>query len=146
MRGLFVPTVVYGAFSFELYLKCLIAIETGKKPPSGHDLRRLFNRLNEGTQVRIKEWFNNPTDEHEIQWRESLRNLPPEAPKEMGGEFYTFDRVLDSSARAFTDFRYIFEHGEYKQNANWNADYLVHCTRQAILELHPEWDKKEANY
>ena len=33
--GLAVPSVVLSAFSLELYLKCLIAIETGKNPPSG---------------------------------------------------------------------------------------------------------------
>ncbi len=63
MRGVAVPSVVLGAFSLELYLKCLIAIETGKPPPTGHNLRWLFDRLSGSTQSKIKQYFDNPTDE-----------------------------------------------------------------------------------
>lgn len=145
MLGLVVPTIVNNAFSLELYLKCLIAIETGRKPPSGHNLRWLFNRLNDKTKAKIKEWFDNPTEEHEIRWGENIKTPPPHAPEWAKGTSYTFDEILDSSASAFVDFRYIFETGEYRKNANWNADYIVVCVRRAILELHPEWDKPEAN-
>ena len=69
MRGLFVPTVVMSAFALELYLKCLIAIGTGKKPPPGHNLRRLFNKLTDKMQAKIRGYFDNPTEQGEIAWR-----------------------------------------------------------------------------
>ena len=97
MRGVAVPSVVLGAFSLELYLKCLIAIETGKPPPTGHNLRWLFDRLSGNTQSKIKQYFDNPTDQHEINWRETLKNPPPHLPKEMVISSYTFDEVLDTS-------------------------------------------------
>lgn len=146
MRGVAVPSVVLGAFSLELYLKCLIAIETGKPPPTGHNLRWLFDRLSSSTQRKIIQYFDNPTDQHEINWRKTLKNPPKHVPQQMKISSFTFDEVLDTSARAFGQFRYIFESGTYKTNASWNAGYIVVCARRVIVEMHPDWDKPEANY
>lgn len=146
VRSAFVPSAVLNAFSLELYFKCLIAIETGKPPPTGHNLRWLFNRLNGGTKTKIKHYFDNPPDQKELNWRESLKNPPAYVPKEALVVPYTFDNILDKSARAFSQFRYIFERGSYNSDAVWSAGYIVTCTRRVIVETHPEWDKLEANY
>jgi HEPN domain-containing protein len=44
--------------SSELYLKCLICIETGKSPPKGHDLKALFLRLDLPTRKYIEDLWD----------------------------------------------------------------------------------------
>lgn len=46
------PLLVLSAFASELYLKCLITIETNETP-DGHDLERLFARLQVPTRHEI---------------------------------------------------------------------------------------------
>jgi HEPN domain-containing protein len=46
------PVIVLSAFASELYLKCLVAIETGNAP-RGHDLFELFQNLNAATQKQV---------------------------------------------------------------------------------------------
>jgi hypothetical protein len=51
---LMMPLMVARAFSFELYLKCLISIE-GKEVPHHHHLRKIFDILSSrrlGTKIR----------------------------------------------------------------------------------------------
>ncbi len=146
VRGVFVPAVVLNAFSLELYLKCLIAVETGKNPPSGHNLRWLFNKLSNNTQDKIKHYFDNPSESNEIKLRETLKNPQPPIPKKLAISPYNFDVVLDLSAKAFERLRYVFERGEFDNNANWHADYIVICTRRVILEMYPDWNSPGANY
>lgn len=140
-RVLFLPAIVMIAFALELYLKCLIAIETEATPPSGHNLRRLFNKLTSKTQDKIRHYFDNPTEQGEINWREKMKNPPPHIPKEAFPSPYDFDSILDVSADAFVQLRYVFE----RKKAGWNAHYIVKCTRQVIVEIHPDWDKPEPN-
>jgi len=142
--GVTIPRTVLNAFSLELYLKCLIAIETGKSPPTGHNLRWLFNRLDSKTQDTIRSSFDNPSDKSEIAWRETLTNPKPPLPKDFAPSPYNFDTVLDTSAKAFAKFRYIFERGEVAQDgAAWHADYIVKCTRRVIIKRNPSWDKSK---
>ena len=144
-RGVLVPKIVLSAFSLELYFKCLIAVETGKKPPSGHNLRWLFNKLSNDTQQSIRDCFDNP-DQRETHFREVLKNPEPPIPKHVFGSSFDFDALLDESSKAFQRFRYIFENLEPKDYAAWKADYILKCTRQVIIGMHPDWDKPEANY
>ena len=55
------PATVLVSFGFELYLKCLIAIE-GKKPPRIHDLRDLFFQLSKESQVEIRRAYKASQD------------------------------------------------------------------------------------
>jgi hypothetical protein len=48
---------VVGALTVELFLKCLICIETGKAP-HGHHLRELFDQLSETKRARIQRTWN----------------------------------------------------------------------------------------
>src|SRR5689334_18678090 len=50
--------VTSSAFACELYLKCLIHIETGRLNQSEHNLRKLFAKLSPATQAEIEEKFN----------------------------------------------------------------------------------------
>ena len=146
VQAAFLPSAVLKAFSLELYFKCLIAIETGKPPPTGHNLRWLFDRLNGSTKTKIKHYFDNPAEQEELDWREKNKNPPAHFPEEALVAPYTFDNILDKSAKAFSQLRYIFERGLYKPGPIWSAGYIVTCARRVIVETHPEWDKPEANY
>lgn len=53
MASIGYPQIVLSAFAIELYLKCLICIETGRAPPHGHHLKHLFDRLAPETRRRI---------------------------------------------------------------------------------------------
>ena len=48
-----IPAALLNAFSTELFLKCLLAIETSAMPPRGHDLHALFMLLSKATRDRI---------------------------------------------------------------------------------------------
>jgi hypothetical protein len=51
------PVIVIGAPTIELFLKCLICIETGHAP-RGHDLKGLFDKLSDNTRSRIENAWN----------------------------------------------------------------------------------------
>ena len=56
------PMATCSAFALELYLKCLIAMETGKKPPGIHELDKLFRKLHLDTQAKIRRHFDTTGD------------------------------------------------------------------------------------
>jgi hypothetical protein len=57
------PTIVVGALTIELFLKCLICIETNKIPRI-HHLRDLFDMLTPKTRARITEHWDNSIAKH----------------------------------------------------------------------------------
>jgi hypothetical protein len=50
------PLIVLAAAN-ELFLKCIICIETGKTA-RGHNLEELFDQLSEGSRTRIQNWWD----------------------------------------------------------------------------------------
>jgi hypothetical protein len=56
-QNLVLPALVLSAFASELFLKCLIGIETDATPPVGHNLFVLFKRLSNPTRKRLEERF-----------------------------------------------------------------------------------------
>jgi hypothetical protein len=55
--------IVLSALTSELFLKCLICIETGEAQ-TGHHLSYLYGKLSQGTQTRIKEIWDNDLVKH----------------------------------------------------------------------------------
>jgi hypothetical protein len=51
------PLAVLSALTTELFLKCLICIETGDTP-RGHDLKELFDQLSVATRTRIQDLWD----------------------------------------------------------------------------------------
>jgi hypothetical protein len=141
MRGLFVPSAVLNAFSLELYLKCLIAIQTGKNPPSGHDLRWLFNKLSNNTQDKVRRYFDNPNDPKEIKLRKTLENPQPPIPKDMAISPYNFDTVLELSANAFVQLRYIIVDTIYDLPTSHPHSQLSKCQNQTYIMRYTNWPK-----
>jgi len=53
MKRFAVP-IILAAFSIELYLKCLVVLDKGAIPPKLHELDKLFDDLETGTQSEIE--------------------------------------------------------------------------------------------
>src|SRR5690349_16628975 len=51
------PACTLSSFACELFLKCLLCIETGDAP-NGHHLRKLFDMLSESTRHRLEKLWD----------------------------------------------------------------------------------------
>lgn len=125
------PSMMLSAFASELYLKCLLCIETGKVH-TGHDLKSLFLRLDLQTRKHIENLWNEYTRRPDRQKElNCIRQLP-------GGERLQADlqHALDIGANAFIELRYLYEtKRSYFILANF-PDIL----QKVILEkTPPEW-------
>jgi hypothetical protein len=108
------PTVVCLAFSIELYLKALLtASGTNAK---GHDLNALLGRLAHAESVEIAEQYA----------RISGRSRPQ------------FKRDMGEVAKAFVDWRYVFEKGETAIPLG-RLGNLARATYRHCRAAHPEW-------
>lgn len=83
---MYVPWVVLAAFTCELYLKCVIYYQTGKRA-TGHDIGNLFDQLNDGTRKLLKEKL----ERVEIIVKED------------------FSAEIEDASKAFSKWRYLYE-------------------------------------
>ena len=127
------PAVTCAAFAMELFLKCLLAMETGKVPEI-HDLRHLFNRLGKLSQDKIRAYFAPylPDVKEHVERQYLLGGQPPPPP------LVDFDFVLNASRRAFPLARYIYESG-LPGGQGWIADGIMEAVRKTILDAHTDW-------
>lgn len=96
---LLIPAVVIQAFTLELYLKCLKAIET-KHHLKSHDLKELFDDLLEADRLQLTKYAAE---------FDARIPYPPEFVKEMGPkEPFDIHRILTVSAQGFENFRYVY--------------------------------------
>lgn len=123
-----VPCLVMQAFSIELYLKCLIALE-GHPVPVGHNLKNLFTRLNGKTQKELAALWLADTD-NRVRIR---RGLPPHLHEAVSDDIR---EALSHGARAFEQLRYAFE-GEL--TCRFYIDSVPRMLRSMIWRRKPEW-------
>jgi hypothetical protein len=69
------PVMVTGAFTIELFLKCLICIETGSLPPREHNLRELFDQISPTIQTKIENEWKKIAEHHTEVWDGFERRL-----------------------------------------------------------------------
>lgn len=91
---LLVPAVVSNAFAAELYFKAILTLEGG--PASGHDLTLLFAKLKDETRIVIRD--------------------------QMGLAEANFSDELGKVAKAFVEWRYVFEAGSIGINFEFLRD------------------------
>jgi hypothetical protein len=127
-----VPMVTCSAFALELYLKCLIAMETRAKPPGIHEIDKLFKRLNSDTQAKIRRHFNITGASTIAFIKNAFAAEGKTAPK------VDFDYVMKASSRAFLVTRYIYEGMPGGQG--WVAEMILEAARAVILEQSPHWE------
>jgi HEPN domain-containing protein len=129
-QPLTLPALVLSALASELFLKCLIAIETNANPPTGHDLYLLFKKLSLLTRQRLTkmwDWYVVGRKDIWDKWEQ-----------ETG---YTFARELPSAlklaGRSFEFMRYRYE--KPTEHFLFYLDDLPHMLGCMALELRPDW-------
>jgi hypothetical protein len=124
------PLIVLGAITTELFLKCLICIEsTGTTPPHDHNLQRLFGRLSRPTRARIQNrWDIVPLRREEWdKWEGFGLKIPRDLPS-----------ALAKGANAFQVYRYSYE--ENTDGIHYYLQDLSALLEAVILEMRPEFE------
>ena len=121
------PHMVLSAFASELYLKCLICLETCNAPPT-HNLRALFRDLSLHTRMRIEQLWNNHMPQLEELWTFIEKETKKSIPRDLVG-------LLDISSKAFTQLRYAHE----DDSGSFMVGDLPVMLRTVILEKRPLW-------
>lgn len=115
------PGVILSAFTLELLLKCILALE-GKRIPHEHKLAKLFKSdLSKAAQTRIEKWY------------EYLLTQPKNAPLVM-----PFDAALSNSSEAFEYFRYFYENTP-STDKGWTGSIIADAAFHYILEIRSQW-------
>ncbi len=125
---LLIPQVVNSSLSSELYLKCLILIETGNIPHE-HDLAKLFDGLRDETKQVIENEWNAETAKRSA--------VLDEIDHRAGGAVTarTLTDALAKEGRAFENWRYAHEPGPL---CNFSLSNLPAILRNEILAIRPE--------
>jgi hypothetical protein len=124
----YIPITVNAAFTAELYVKCLLAIDKNGACPSGHDLKLLFDNLSRTFKAKIRK-------RHELL-----------APHDDSIRFFSFlwgselnlDLLLDLNGKTFEKVRYSYENNSAL--FPFGLRTFTICLRDEILSRHPEWE------
>jgi hypothetical protein len=95
------PLIVLDALTSELFLKCLICIETGSAPRE-HDLKKLFYRLFEPTRSRIQSFWDNEIVPRRREKWDNLERLGLKIARDLPS-------ALAKGTDAFRQYRYSYE-------------------------------------
>jgi HEPN domain-containing protein len=124
------PAMVLSALASELYLKCLLCVETGGVPIT-HNLRALFRGLQPMTRRRLEDLWDGDIRRPERQKMLDLMRTFPEGRELRLDLMY----ALDVGADSFIDLRYFYE----KQQAFFLLGGFPNLLRSVILERFPSW-------
>jgi len=125
-----IPTMTLQAFTSELYLKCLLCVESNAVP-DGHDLETLFGLLQLPTRREIEDlWDGDIRKPHKQTMIEAMRKHPK-------GENIRLDirYALDVGGGAFMDLRYFYE----REEVFFLLSDLPSLLRTVILRRFPSW-------
>ena len=118
----------FEALALELYLKCLIFLDTGQYK-RGHDLFKLFKVLPLKTQAELK----HAHDEYLSKWPQFVAQAKrSNHPTDLEG-------LLILGRSSFMDFRYVYETAGTKKRV-FGLHGLSVCIRERILKIKPEWE------
>ncbi len=131
-----IPLVTNNAFAAELYLKCLIHVETGQLIKAEHNLQKLFSKLPEKTQTEIEKRFDAEISKGPEMDRSNASEELKEAARSRPASLRA---ALKEGADAFVEWRYLYEDNLSK---NFFALFpLPAILRYVILERKPDWAK-----
>ena len=126
-------TMVLSAFTTELFLKCLVCIETSLTP-QGHHLFELFEQITPITQDKIIHlWDTQIIPHRDPEWKFI------ESKQYSGDRKFSRDLpgALSDSSRAFEQIRYSYEPN--CKEADFNIIDMPRVLRRVILEMKPAW-------
>jgi hypothetical protein len=121
------PQMMISVFAIELYLKCLLCLETGTLAQT-HNLKALFRDLSVATRTRIEQLWNDHTPSLEPYFAVLEQTLGKPIPRD-------FITRLDMSSRALTELRDIHE----DESGAFLVGDLPPMLRAVILEKRPLW-------
>ena len=131
------PVMVIGALTNELFLKCLVCIETGKVP-HGHHLRELFEQLNDATRVRIQRtWDNDILMHRRAEWDHIEAGMGQKIARDLPG-------ALTAASKSFERIRYSYEGNT--ADVQYFLQDLPQLLRRVVVELKPEWKGQDKAY
>jgi hypothetical protein len=119
------PAMVLSAFASELYLKCLLCIETGGVP-KGHNLKKLFDALQPITRLQLENlWDAYVRTPERMKVLNHIRTLP-------GGDKVRLDLrfALDIGTGSFIELRYCYE----KQSSHFLLGHFPNLLPKVILD------------
>jgi hypothetical protein len=127
------PSLMLSAFASELYLKCLICIETGNAPDAEHSLKKLFQQVNRRHQSQIEGGWDVL-----MQKPDMVRTLAQiearwhgvKVPRDLAW-------ALDAGSHGFVQIRYIYE-PKGAQTKFLLVDF-PQILRAVILQVKPGW-------
>lgn len=120
------PSLVVTAFSIEMYLKCLLSIETGHVP-AVHVPKNLFDLLAPKTKDRTRALWLAKVQMKANHWAVAAPGEPPP---------YDLDAALAEAADPFVKLRYA---NEGPVNLRFRLSDLPEVLRDVILEMRPDW-------
>jgi hypothetical protein len=129
--------MVTGAFTIELFFKCLICIETGSLPRREHNLRELFDQISPAIQTKIENEWEKIAEHHTEVWDDFERRLGITMARDVRS-------ALAAGGDAFQRIRYSYEGGN--ESLQFYLQDLPRALGRIILEVKPEWIGHERDY
>jgi len=129
----FAALVTNSAFASELYLKCLIHLESGQLIKDEHNLHKLFQKLSEKTQQEIEGPFNAELAKAATY---DLSQASEQSKRVISSRPKTLREALKVGGKAFVEWRYLYEYGE---TGHFGLFPLPAILRNTILSRKPDW-------
>jgi HEPN domain-containing protein len=126
---LVLPAATLSAFTCELFLKCLICIESGDVP-RGHNLQALFEKLSVSTKARVEEMWDEYAKHMAPSWDQGELDMGLKIARDLPS-------AISAGSRAFELIRY--RHEDHPDDFQYNLDVLPHMLGCIAFELRPDW-------
>jgi hypothetical protein len=124
------PRIVIDAFTTELFLKCLVCIETGRAPHE-HNLKKLFDQLSEGTRARIQRcWDSEVATRRREEW-DNFERFGLKIARDLPS-------ALAKGTNAFKRYRYSYE--DDTEDLHYYLEDLPVLLERLILAMKPEFE------
>ncbi len=124
------PAMTLSAFASELYLKCLLCVETGDVP-NGHNLKKLFDGLDLMTRRELDDiWDSDIRRPEKRKVLDQLYDARVGKPLRLDLRY-----ALDVGANSFIELRYFYE----KERAFFLLADFPYILRKVILNRLPSW-------
>jgi hypothetical protein len=121
------PALILSAFASEIYLKCIICLETGELA-HGHHLKNLFRQIGPCTRRAIQQRWDAYVSSP-LKQRLYAKNGSP-VPVDL-------DWTLSEGSSAFTFLRYIHEVDNLK--TKFLLGDFPNILRDVIIQMRPQW-------
>jgi hypothetical protein len=135
------PSMMLRSFIFEIYLKCLIVLESGGDAPRGHDYLELFKLVSETSKAKIQSHYaQNPSVMLRVQQQvDQLTDLSDEQRQRIRDLDLSFYAVLKNAKNSFRQLRYIYEDSELDSFQGFTVETILLGVVERIKELRPNW-------